>query len=321
VNTSTTLEYVDTDEEWEEEDNDEEKGASEKEAEASGNAEEASDRAEWASGNTEEACGKEAEASGNVKEASESEEEASGNTEEASGKVEEASSNVKEASSNVKEASESEEEASESEEEASESGVKASETNVQASVSAVNDRDDTNRSNNRKNRRTPLTKTVFEYSPPRTRARTRGSAISAARGLNINVGRLGMPCHRENSRPPKPVRNQLAKEYLKPCEVTPVGDRPGAFDQDQPAVQPYKDLEWRIFTDPITKRTYTVTLVYYDHDVGAIACYRKVLDDNPPHPWDNLPWPVEGENGIASLVHDHQVKRPNERLTVEPEIK
>jgi hypothetical protein len=52
-------------------------------------------------------------------------------------------------------------------------------------------------------------------------------------------------------------------------------------------------------------------MVYYDHDVEAVACYRKVLDDNPPHPWDNLPWSVGGENDIASMVHDHQVKRPN----------
>jgi hypothetical protein len=155
-------------------------------------------------------------------------------------------------------------------------------------------------------------KKPLDYTPPVTRAKSKQ--------LEIKAGALRVPLLRDNIPAKKAVRNKLSKDHLKPFDVEPIGDREVRLDTEHPEVEPYKDLQWRIFIDPVQKRPYTVVLPYYDHEVNAVACYRRPLDDNPPHPWDNLPWPVEGNDGIAALVNEHQTQRPDEKQTIRPEV-
>jgi transposase InsO family protein len=69
----------------------------------------------------------------------------------------------------------------------------------------------------------------------------------------------------------------------------------------------YKDLEEAIFVDPINKRVYKVSVVFYDPVSKVVAAFRQVLDDDPADPLDRHPWRVEGPRGIAELVEDYRI--------------
>ena len=107
---------------------------------------------------------------------------------------------------------------------------------------------------------------------------------------------------RRNVVPPPPRRRQYIAQHTKPLDVPTMGQRDDDIDTEHPQVRKYKDLEWKIFQDPITTRVYRVVLVYYDHEHNAPAAYRKVLDDMPPHPFDSFPWRIEGSDGIQELI-------------------
>jgi transposase InsO family protein len=140
-----------------------------------------------------------------------------------------------------------------------------------------------------------------------TRAYTRQLGLSNANEVEeLRAPNLPRALLRRNYRPVGPRRKQYIPNHTLPLPVPSIESRQDAFDYNHPELADYKDLEWKVFQDPITQRIYRVMFIYYEHQFNAVAAYRKVLDDLPPDPLDAYPWLVTGRGGIQELVEKYQ---------------
>jgi hypothetical protein len=69
-----------------------------------------------------------------------------------------------------------------------------------------------------------------------------------------------------------------------------------------PSLDQYRHLEHHLFSDPQTKRIYSVLLIYYDPGHKKPMAFRRSIDDDPEDPQDSMAFPLGGPNGIAELV-------------------
>ena len=111
---------------------------------------------------------------------------------------------------------------------------------------------------------------------------------------------------RRNVIPPPPRRKQYIDKHTRPLDLPTLASRDAVIDTEHHQVKCYKNLEWRVFQDPITTRLYRIVLVYYDHEYNCPAAYRKVLEDMPPHPFDSFPWRIEGPEGVQALIEKYE---------------
>jgi hypothetical protein len=101
-------------------------------------------------------------------------------------------------------------------------------------------------------------------------------------------------------------RNQYIANATAPLNTPILIERKTGIKLDHEDIRDYKSLENQVFQCPITHRLYQVTLVYYDLKYKCPAAYRRVLDDQPPHPHDEFPWRIEGPHGILRLIEHYR---------------